>query len=123
MGRFAWLLATSSDETRRDPPAAIQLAHHACRLTNFENPQLLDTLAAAYAAAGRFDEAVAAATRARDFASAGRANDLAARIETRLNLYRSGRAFIATTQPAATMRTTQPISSPHASNPARDSGK
>ena len=61
-----------------------------------EDPQALDTLAAAYAAAGKFKQARATAASALEFA---RATDtpamrsLAKRIEFRLRLYEGNRAF------------------------------
>jgi hypothetical protein len=45
-------------------------------------------LAAGYAAAGRFDQAVAAAQKALDLASAGKNNNLADQIRKKLELYR-----------------------------------
>jgi len=50
-------------------------------------------LAAAYAEAGRFDEAVRTAEEARSLALAGGAKPLADAIGTRLELYRSGRSY------------------------------
>ena len=54
----AWLLATSWDDSIRDGKKAIELATKACELTEWKNPDFLDTLAAAYAEAGQFDDAV-----------------------------------------------------------------
>src|ERR1019366_9344539 len=42
----------------RDPSQAVQLAEDLCRLSQRRNPNFLGTLAAAYAAAGRFNEAI-----------------------------------------------------------------
>ena len=49
---------------------AIRFARRAARLTDFTNPDVLLTLADAYAAANRFDEAVDAANKALDAAAA-----------------------------------------------------
>jgi spermidine synthase len=72
-------------------------------LTGYENPVALDTLAAAYAEAGRFDAAVATATRAVDIARTSGQTALSDRFAGRLELYRSGKPFHrvlgATTQP------------------------
>lgn len=54
---LAWLLATCADATRRKPEEAIQWAEKACAATNHRDDTMLDTLAAAYAAAGRFEDA------------------------------------------------------------------
>ena len=57
------------------------------------DPEAADTLAAALAEAGRFDEAAKAAGSALESARrAGRA-DLARAIEARLGHYRAGRAY------------------------------
>ena len=58
MNNLAWLLANSTNPSVRDASRAVRLAEEACKVTTFKEPALLDTLAAAYAAAGRFDEAV-----------------------------------------------------------------
>jgi tetratricopeptide (TPR) repeat protein len=64
----------------------------------------LDTLAAALARAGRFEEAVGAATVAESHARAAGLQTLAKAIAERIDLYRSGRAFVqsARSTPAAT---------------------
>ncbi len=54
----AWLMATCSDEKFRDPNLAIDSAKKAIELDGQKDFRYLDTLAAAYAAAGRFDDAV-----------------------------------------------------------------
>ena len=61
---LAWLLATTPDPALRNGTRAVTLAQQAVRLSGGESPQLLDTLAAAYAEAGNFSEAVATAKRA-----------------------------------------------------------
>lgn len=57
---LAWLLAASSDAALRDPAEALQLARAAAEATQRGDAGVLDTLAVALAANGRFDEAVAA---------------------------------------------------------------
>jgi hypothetical protein len=54
----AWSLATSRDDKQRNGPLAIELATKACAGTDWSCATTLDTLAAAYAEAGRFNEAV-----------------------------------------------------------------
>jgi tetratricopeptide (TPR) repeat protein len=61
---LARLLATSPDPAVRDAPRAIRLAVEVCDRTGDRDPRALDTLAAAYAAAGQLDAARAAASRA-----------------------------------------------------------
>jgi serine/threonine protein kinase len=54
----AWLLATSPREAVRNGKRAVELATKACELTEYKNPSIVDTLAAAYAETGDFDSAV-----------------------------------------------------------------
>ena len=58
----AWHRAVHADERVRDPDKAIRLANaavqHSGQHHGVENPALLDTLAAAFAAAGQYSEAV-----------------------------------------------------------------
>ncbi len=54
----AWLLATCPDEKFRDGTAAVKLAKDVCARTKDREGMYLDTLAAAYAESGKFDDAV-----------------------------------------------------------------
>ena len=65
---LAWLLATCPEGRFRDGPGAIQHATTACELTKWHDSCWLDTLAAAYAEAGKFDKAVEFQQRAVDLA-------------------------------------------------------
>jgi tetratricopeptide (TPR) repeat protein len=89
----AWLLATVSDESVRDADKAIEFAGRACEITWGKNPGFLDTLAAAYAAAGRFGEAVKTAEQAVDIADADGQKDLSNEIQQRLKLYQAGQPY------------------------------
>ncbi len=64
LNNLAWLLATSRDPRLRDPEVAVSLAEEATRLSGGRDPNVLDTLATAQAAAGRSAEAHATAARA-----------------------------------------------------------
>ncbi|MHC4253244.1 MAG: tetratricopeptide repeat protein, partial [Planctomycetota bacterium] len=55
---LAWLLSTCTSASCRDGKRAVELARRTVKLDTKSDPQHLDTLAAAYAEAGRFDEAV-----------------------------------------------------------------
>ncbi|HNQ23461.1 MAG TPA: tetratricopeptide repeat protein [Phycisphaerae bacterium] len=88
--RVAWLLATCPQENLRDGPVALDLALHLCHLTGENDAVSLDTLAAAYAACGRWQEAVSTAQRALDLARNQGHSDLAAAIEGRLHGYQAG---------------------------------
>ena len=67
---------------------AIRLASQACEATNRSRPEFLDTLAAAYAEAGRFQDAASEARRAAALASSAADPALAERISRRLRLYK-----------------------------------
>ena len=54
----AWIHATCADSHYRDGKAAVLDATKACKLTGWKNPNYLATLAAAFAEAGNFDDAV-----------------------------------------------------------------
>jgi len=90
---LAWLLATSAPEDGGNPTQGLRLAQRVCELTRNQVAPYLDTLAAAYAATGQFNEAVATARRAMELASAAKQPKLAEEIGTRLELYRRGRVY------------------------------
>ena len=84
----AWVLATWPAADTRDGAEAITLAERAAALTGRGDSRTLDTLAAAYAESGRFDDAAATAQDALALAEAAGDDDLAEGIRTRLALYR-----------------------------------
>jgi tetratricopeptide (TPR) repeat protein len=90
---LAWHLATLAPTEGGDPVRAVTLAERACELTNDRVAAYLDTLAVAYAAAGRFNDAVAAAQKAIELAKAAGQVQLVKDIELHLELYRTGRAY------------------------------
>ncbi|TWT88665.1 lipoprotein NlpI [Pseudobythopirellula maris] len=57
LNNYAWTLATSPNDDLRDGARAIELAREACELTEYEQPHILSTLAAAYAESGDFEQA------------------------------------------------------------------
>jgi tetratricopeptide (TPR) repeat protein len=88
LAEAAWLFATHPDARVRDPVLAISFAERATALTNMRDPVLLDVLAAAYAASGSFEKAIATARAAQDLIPGKSA------MEQRLALYRQGRAYV-----------------------------
>ena len=92
LNNFAWLLATNPDPTLRDGVLAVTLAERACDLTD-NPPSYLDTLAAAYAEAGRFEDAIRTAERARTKALETGQHALARSIADELQFYRGGKPF------------------------------
>ena len=66
MNNLGWILATSPDDTTRNGTEAVRLAERACSVTQYKQPMFVGTLAAAYAEAGRFPDAVTMAQKACD---------------------------------------------------------
>ncbi len=93
MNALAWLLATSAEDRVRDGAEAVRWAERLCQMVGRDNPELLDTLAAAYAEVGRYDEAVQTARRALELASGGQQTELADQIRARLKLYEAGQPY------------------------------
>lgn len=85
---LAWLLACHEEARYRKPAEAVALAERADRLSGGEDLRARDTLAAAYAAAGRFAEAAALAESVHAQAQARGWRDLAEHVRARLELYR-----------------------------------
>jgi tetratricopeptide (TPR) repeat protein len=71
---LAWLLATARDRAQRDPVEALRLAEQAVAATGRRDAGLLDTLAVAQAANGRFEDAVATLDAALALLPAGAAD-------------------------------------------------
>jgi tetratricopeptide (TPR) repeat protein len=78
---LAWLLATTRDDSLRDPKRAIALASRGGALSSPDDPTVLDVLAAAHAASGDFDRAIAAAQRALSLAPPSAADGIRQRLE------------------------------------------
>jgi tetratricopeptide (TPR) repeat protein len=87
LNRVGWILATAGAVPPRDGHRAVALAERAVQLTSAGDVESLDTLAAAYAEAGRFDDAVAAGRRALDLARTRRRVDMVPELGHRLALY------------------------------------
>ena len=84
---LAWLLATCPESTYRNGFEATQIAENINKRFNNQRADPLDTLAAAYAEAGCFDDAVNAARKAMELAAAQRNAEFAAQIGSRLAMY------------------------------------
>jgi tetratricopeptide (TPR) repeat protein len=67
---LAWILSAAPDSTVRNGARAIPLAQRAADLSGGDNPLFLRTLAAAYAEAGRFSDAIEVAQKALRMANA-----------------------------------------------------
>jgi Flp pilus assembly protein TadD len=92
LNNLAWIRATYPDLRFRDGVQAVTLAQRAVELSP-NNLYGLDTLAAAYAEARRFPEAVQAAHKALDVALRQNQQALAKSIRARIHLYEEGTPF------------------------------
>ena len=93
LSNFAWLLATCGEASIRDGPRAVEMAEEANRIAGESNAQVLRSLAAALAEAGRFPEAVATGQRASYFATTAGNTPLAESVRLEIDLYRKGVAY------------------------------
>lgn len=89
----AWVLATSPDGSIRSGGEALELAERAGRLSQGEDVSVLDSLAAALAEVGRFDDASKAARRALDLALRTNRAARADAIRGRVALYDARRPY------------------------------
>jgi Flp pilus assembly protein TadD len=93
LNNLAWLLSSSPDAELRNGSEAVQLALRACAITQTNEAIKIETLANACAEAGRFEEAVSWAERAREVAlTHGQTNVAQQNLELQ-QLYRAHHAF------------------------------
>ncbi len=90
---LAWVLATDKNDEIRNGAEAIRWARIACEGAGRKNPEYLDTLAAAYAEAGHFQEATRTARECLTLARSAGDTDLAEELEKKLHFYESGKVF------------------------------
>jgi tetratricopeptide (TPR) repeat protein len=90
LARSAWALATSPDAAVRNGTKAVELAQQADQLSGGRNPLMAATLAAAYAEAGKFGDAIATAQRALQLADGQKNDALAAVLQQEIKLYAAG---------------------------------
>ena len=90
---LAWFLAANQKSSLRDGNQAVILAESACEQTQYQEPTLIGTLAAAYAEAGRFSNAVVSCKQARDLAQKLGQTEIASKNEELLRLYESDKAY------------------------------
>ena len=93
MNHLAWALAAGPDGRLRNGAEAVGWAERACEMTQYGRPAYISTLAAAYAEAGRFNEAVASAQKARATALEQGQVDVAAQDDKMLELFKAGQAY------------------------------
>lgn len=90
LNSLAWHLATCPSDKHRNGKEAVKLATKACELSDGEDWQEIDTLAAAYAEAGDMENAIKTQEQAIELG--GDAANVP-RVKNRLELFRSGKAY------------------------------
>ena len=90
---LAWIRATHGDPRFRNGAEAVRLAERALELSGDRDPGYLDTLAAAYAEAGRFPEAVTTLAEAISQAESRGMEDFVRESTVRLEGYKAGRQY------------------------------
>ncbi len=100
---LAWILAAHPEADLQGPDEALRLAERAAQLTARQNPEVLSVLAAAHAAAGQFDQAVAVARSALALAVRAGAKEVAEGIRQQLQRYEARQPY-RYAYPAAVMR-------------------
>jgi len=90
---LAWVFATAPDASLRNGTRAVELAGRALKLADGVSPILHRTLAAAYAEAGRFDDAIATAERGHAFAEREGNRELADEFTAVLARYQQHQPF------------------------------
>jgi tetratricopeptide (TPR) repeat protein len=90
---LAWIQATAADPALRNPDEAVRRAERAVHLTSSRDLVALDALAAAYASAGRYDDAARTARQGLEAAMVARQTSVAAQFRQRIVLYQSGQAL------------------------------
>jgi tetratricopeptide (TPR) repeat protein len=90
---LARVLAMTPNQKFRNGEIAVQMAERANQLTGYSQPEMLDTLAAAFAEAGRFPEAIQVSQKALDLANSADMIEVAKGIESKMRLYQTGRPY------------------------------
>ena len=93
LNETAWMLATNPNASIRNGAEAIELAQRAVQLSEGREPTVLDTMAAAYAEAGRFSEALETARKAAELATRQNNRPLAESIKAKISQYEAGTPF------------------------------
>jgi len=93
LNNIAWLLATAPDDSLRNGLEAVQFGEKACTLTRYRVTAMVGALAAAYAEAGRFDDALSTAEKACALASKNGEQGLLRMNQQLLQLYRAHKPY------------------------------
>jgi tetratricopeptide (TPR) repeat protein len=87
LNRLAWLLATSPEDSIRNGPRAVELAERAVSIAGRQDIMSLETLSAAYAEVGRFEDALKTGREALGLAERQGDEATAAGLARRLQLF------------------------------------
>jgi tetratricopeptide (TPR) repeat protein len=93
MNALAWIYATSPQAQLRNGAEAVRLAERACQISKRQKTATLDTLAAAYAEAGRFDDAVKTTEEIRALAASAHDTNTVDTARQRLELYKARKPY------------------------------
>ena len=93
LNKLAWLKAAYKEADFHDPEKAVHLASQCCELTGYKTPSFLDTLAVAYAAAGRFAEAIETTENAISLVQPKDQSELLDALKSRLELYKRNHPY------------------------------
>jgi len=91
---MAWALSTAPEAPRRRGGEAVRMVEAANQMTGGQHPVVLDVMAAALAAAGRFEQAVQVAEQALALARQSGNRGWVERIEPHLESFRNRRVWI-----------------------------
>jgi tetratricopeptide (TPR) repeat protein len=90
---LAWILATHPHPKYRNGTEAVLLAERAAELSQQNDAGILETLAASYAEAGNFSDAIKIAKKGIDLAQAAGKIEMAAQLAAQLESYQFDRPF------------------------------
>ena len=89
LNNLAWMYCSDKEAKYYQPSKSVEFAQKACDLTKYDNLGHVDTLCSAYAAAGQYAEAIAAAEKILQQAESSGNKDLADSIKKRIQDYKS----------------------------------
>lgn len=91
LNNLAWVLATSPEDVLRDGKRAVEIATKACELSEWRQPHIISTLAAAHAETGDFEQAKTYSRRAVE--GSEEAPDIRTQLESELASYEAGKPW------------------------------
>ncbi|MEC7449809.1 MAG: tetratricopeptide repeat protein [Planctomycetota bacterium] len=90
LNNLSWVLGTSPKDDLRDGERAVELGLKACEVTEYKEPHILSTLAAAYAETGDFENAKKWSSKAVELAEDGEQKE---NLTKELESYEAGKAW------------------------------